>query len=161
MSHLTPEFSTPTTQDALDLLANMRQADIDELAVIAPGVTPLACIISSIRTSDDSCAMRLDGKLMCIFGIRAQSLTERTATIWALGTRLMDTEKRIVAIWSRHLAAHLAATLPWAEKFQNATTRHNVHCVNWLLWMGAQFHEPIELDDGNAILPFTISKEAI
>lgn len=82
-------YRLPTDKDIMDLAANMRQADIDELQVVC-GLSPDQAVIESVKASDPELlrAYLADDQLVCIAG--CSPTDEHHARPWLLATDLLD-----------------------------------------------------------------------
>jgi len=160
-----PTFHTATPADIAAIAADIRPSDAEELRIGCWGLPPLTALANSVAISDHTIAAHLDATPVAIFGIRAHSLIDRTAIIWMIGTRTLDTTPRILARASRPCLRSLMATLPWAETFHNAFPTSHTHVRQWLAWLGAWFSTPILVTDPEhpettiPFTPFTIGRQ--
>ena len=162
-----PTFHPPTPADIDAVAANIRPADAEELRLGCWGLPTRPALAACIDVSDLSIAARLSGSAAAIFGIRADSILDRTAIIWMIGTRTLDTCPRTLARASRPCLATLAATLPWAETFRNAVPSSHTATLRWLAWLGAYFSTPVLVPDPDCptrhvpFTPFNIERSTL
>jgi hypothetical protein len=172
---MTPTFKTPTPEDLDAIAADIRPADAEELRIGCWGLPPRQALAASLACSDFSIvALALtpapsgtSTTHAAIFGIRADSILDRSAIIWMIGTRALDRLPRALARSSRPCLSTLAATLPWAETFRNAVPSSHETTLRWLSWLGAYFSHSIRVPDPDRphtyipFTPFTIERSAI
>lgn len=162
-----PAFTIATPADALELADNLRPPDALELALSTAGLHPRQACLHCLACSDATFAARIDGRLVCLFGASALSLLNRSATLWLVGTREVETSYRTFARWSRRGLAMAAQTVPWAVTFHNAVHAEHRTAVRWLAWLGASFGPsftapPLDPSAQPALfLPFTIERSAL
>lgn len=137
-----PSFAAPDRDDILELAANLRPSDRAELHIATLGLHPGRAIERSVAASDAAIAARLGGRLVAVFGVRADSLLDRTAIVWALATRELDRNPRPFIRWSPRALAVIAGALPWACTLHNAVWALNTPAIRWLGWLGAAFGTP-------------------
>jgi hypothetical protein len=156
-----PVFSDPTPEDLRELAANIRQPDADELR-LSHAIDPLRAATLAVRVSDHTVAARLDGRLVALFGVRADCLADRTALVWALGTREIDRRPAPFLRWSPRALLAVADCMPEARTFHNAVWEGHRHALRWLAWLGADFGTPYAAGPSSAtFLPFTIERTAL
>jgi hypothetical protein len=156
-----PIFTDPTPDDVAELAARIRPADAQEIALTAPGFTPSQAVALSVRLSDVSIAGRIEGDLIAIGGIRAESLIQQTATVWLLATDYADRHPRQFARWSRPALRTISDALPWAEHLHNHVWADHHQAVRWLSFLGASFSSAVNGPTGAAFFPFTIERSLI
>lgn len=160
-----PIFTPPTEQDLLDLAADIRPEDAAEIDA-ATGLPPYEAVRLSVSASDAAYAVRLDGRLIAIFGIYAESIIEETAIIWALGTRQVIPNWRTFARWSRPGLLSLADEMPWVTTLQNCVHAPHATAIRWLGWLGADFGEPFQTEhpltrQPQTFIPFSLKRSAL
>lgn len=159
-----PTFTPPTLCDLIELADHIRPADAAELAA-GFGMPPFESAAMSLRLSDSAFSARVNGRLLAVYGIRADSILDGTAVIWALGTRAAQEEWRTFARWSAPCLERLADTLPWAATLHNAVHAQNEASIRWLGWLGASFGNPFYAKPEGlppaAFIPFSIERSDI
>ena len=163
-----PAFAPPDGEDLLELASNLRSADRAELYIATLGLSAIRAIELAVRSSDHTLAARLDGRLVAVFGIRADSLLDRTAIVWALGTREIDRLPRPFIRWSPRALRVLSSALPWADRLTNSVWSLNTPARRWLAWLGAGFGTPYAAapvppfqSAETTFIPFTIERSEL
>jgi hypothetical protein len=146
-------FTTPNADDIDELVAHMRQQDVDE--VLATGQTDLrAAVADGVNTSALVWTARIDGEVAAIFGVApfGQSLMAPTGIPWMLGTDLVPRHRRILV---RHTAAYIQRMLALYPRLTNAVHAKNTVAVRWLQRAGFTLGEPFPAEPtGEMFHPF-------
>jgi len=131
-------FEPVTAADIEELVANMRQADRDEIA--ASGTPdPEEAITFSCASSSWCRAVRFDGKLACIFGVGCVSLLTGTGAPWLLGTDVITKNQRAFIKHSRPYIRRMLQTYP---RLVNMVDARNTRAIRWLERMGFKLYGP-------------------
>jgi hypothetical protein len=123
---------------AVELAANMRQADIDEVWA-AGHVTPLQSLLQSVEGSRDTFAGLADGKVVCMFGVGTTTLISDVAIPWLLGSA--DLPKHSIAF----LRANKARIQEMKQNYKvmrNFVDARNHKAIRWLKWLGFDILPP-------------------
>ena len=142
------EIREPTQEDVGYLIANMRQADVDELMAMHGKVQSIVQL--SFEKSRYKWSVYANGQFICLFGIGTQSLISDTGIIWMLGTDLIETYK---GAFIRYSKAYIEAMLNVYPILTNHCDVRNTRTIRWLKFMGFKFDEPIVM--GVQKLPFS------
>lgn len=123
---------------AEELLANLRQVDIDELEGL--GIEKSVGVNTSIYCTEKVYYGRRtdNGKLGVVWGIQFFTDGDRDVNIiWCLGT---DEIKHVRKTFMRESRKIL---MDWMEKYgelYNTVGTFNVDAIAWLTWLGAEFY---------------------
>lgn len=122
-------------RDIVELAANMRALDIEELAA-CNHFDRLKAVEDSVRSSAFCRAVLLDGQVLCIFGVaplRSYLLLEDTGVPWLLGTTaLFDQRRPLIDLPPSYIAKMLEA-YPRLVNFVHAA---NHRSIRWLRRLG-------------------------
>lgn len=130
------EFRYVTAIDVAQLIANMRQADRDEVQASAGNVAE--AVVDSVLHSAWSLAVIINGELACIFGLAPiDGLLGSRAAPWMLGTPVIDRHPRVLMGHCRPYVAHMAACYPHLLNFVD---ERNTRSKRWLKAMGFTLH---------------------
>lgn len=135
-------------RDVAELLANIREADLEEsraMTVLAPDVA----LRMSINMSDEAYAGRVDGRLVAVFGVARKTTLSTEGVPWMVGTPLIERYGITVARRSRNMVRL------WRTKYtymRNYVDIRNTVSIHWLKWLGFTLHTPVPY--GVKQLPF-------
>jgi hypothetical protein len=125
--------------DIRTLVENMRQADRNELAA-ATSATLTQVVSGSVKRAVYSKAGFVGDDLVCIFGLgKPASLLDDKGIPWMLGTPLIEQHSRL---FLRHGKKQLKIMLGIHPKMENWVYSKNETAIEWLKWLGFQFHDP-------------------
>ena len=131
-------------EDVDELIANLREADRQEL--LAGDGDPAAAVVRSVRDSTWALALRVDGKLACIFGVAPlDGLLGRRGSPWMLGTPVIDRNPRVLIDMS---PAYLDTMLGQYPHLINRVDARNRRSIRWLKWLGFTLH-PAQMFPGH------------
>ena len=148
-------------RDMDELIATMRQEDVDEVQTMAR-MTPDQVVPLSVLVSEASFAMRLRaGPLLCICGAAITHSPKGTASIWELGTTAIDRFPKHFVRNCRRAMRLVVDAIPAADTFYNFIPAGNARSRRWLESLGARFGDPTLTPSGAAILPFTIHRKDV
>lgn len=122
-----------------ELLVNIRDADLEESRLSTP-LAPEVALRLSVNMSDEVFAGKVNGQLVCIFGIARKSMLSSEGVPWLVGTDLVERYGILVAKRS-HSTVRL-----WRRKYSNMRNFiyvKNVVSIRWLKWLGFTVHEPV------------------
>jgi hypothetical protein len=143
-------YRLPTDKDIMDLAANMRQADIDELQVVC-GLPPDQAVIESIKASDPELlrAYLADDQLVCITG--CSPVDEHHARPWLLATGLLDgyyyrLQKETLGILNLMRAKY--------QYLSNVVDARNTMSIEWLKSLGFTVIQAPDVLGDNKVLSF-------
>lgn len=133
MPALLVETRRPTAADVSELVANLRDQDVDELR--AAGYEDFGAIITeSLARSDWSVTATVDGRLACIFGVSAAgTLLSAYGVPWMLGTSLVATNRRALA---RLAPRYIHEMLQAYPTLRNLVHADNTVALGWLRHVG-------------------------
>lgn len=131
------------------LVADMRQADIDEVTAATGG--DLGQIVrDSVAASVGPRTALIDGEVACIFGVAPLAgLLGDVGAPWMLGTTVLDRHPGALMRRCRGYVAEMAARYPRLVNFVDV---RNTRSVRWLKRLGFVFHPAAPY--GAAGLPF-------
>lgn len=120
------------------LAANMRQADIEELA--ACGHSPIEALEGSVKLSTHCWTGTADGEIGCIFGLTPISLMGGIGCPWMLGTELVTKNAGAFIKHSRSYIQEMLQAYPHLFNFVDA---RNAKAIRWLKRSGFTLHDPV------------------
>jgi len=143
-------YRLPTDKDIIDLAANMRQADIDELQVVC-GLPPDQAVIESVKASDPDLlrAYLADDQLVCIAG--CSPTDEHHARPWLLATELLDGYYYRLQKESLGLLDLMRAKYAYLS---NVVDARNTMTIEWLQSLGFKVIQAPEVLGDNKVLSF-------
>lgn len=152
----------PSAADVHELAENMRDSDVEEVALLS-GLTPKDAAQNSVDVSTVCYAMRIkDGPLLCIFGavLLDEIAGEQNASIWELGTHAIDDHPVAFAVNCRRGLDIVTNILPNVDKFFNFIPAENVRSARWLESLGATFMDDTLTVNGTPVRLFQIVRPA-
>lgn len=153
--------SCPSAADVAELAANMRQADRDEIAA-SHGGEAIDVVSESVRASSESWALRINGRLACIWGvvpIASTGLAGGRGVVWMLTTSVV--ERFPVAFWRFCRDAVRDLVQRWAVLVNMIDLRHE-KAVRWAERLGFAFAAPVPVGpDRVPFVPFVIVREVL
>lgn len=129
-------YAPATASDAVELAAGLRRADRAELAAMG---LRLDAVGRSLECSTWSLAVRVDGRLGCVFGVAplGGAFFSDVGVPWMLGTDLVRRHQRLLM---RDSPAYIRAMLDQFPNLLNFVHAENVEAVRWLKRMGFTLH---------------------
>jgi hypothetical protein len=139
---------TPAAAD--ELVAHMRQADIDEC--LAMGMTDIrAAVAESVEASVISWTATVDGRVACIFGVTPVTVLGSEGIPWMVGTPLISKHARAFIRMSPLYIAQMLRAYPHLANYVHSRNRQ---AVAWLKRMGFTIREAVEASTGEMFHPF-------
>jgi len=124
--------------DIVDLVNHMRESDKEEV-LASHGFSPYHAAMYAYRTATDSCAFRVDGKLVAINGV-APLCGLPGGSPWMLAT---DDIEKYSRQFFRLTRDHVAAMLDSYGYLANFVHAKNTKSIKWLKWLGFTIY-PVE-----------------
>ena len=121
-----------TLDDALLMANNMRKADINEVWATSRS-SPIEALVKSLEHSEQARTGRVNGEIVCMFGVSRQNLMGMHGSIWLLGTDLL--KKNAI----RFLREAKREVMDLSKNFviiENYCDARNKVALNWLKWLG-------------------------
>lgn len=141
--------SRATEAHAVELAANLRAADIQELAA-SSGASPLEAVTQSVAVSPDAYVALDEHGVIAAWGVGVGSLASSVGSPWLLATeRMAGRYRRQLLALSRIHVARMRRQFSYLTNFVDA--RH-AQSLRWLRWCGFVIHPPEPY--GVAGLPF-------
>lgn len=139
MSQSVVDVGPPQPGDAAELVLNLR--DQDRAECLAAGTTDiLAAIEHGIRTSTLCWTARVDGELVCIFGVApVGTLLDPRGACWMLGTPLVPKHRRMLQVLTPRYIAQMLEAFP---HLLNQVHAKNTVATRWLRKMGFVLQPP-------------------
>lgn len=141
MSRLAVDVTPGATRADIDeLAANLRDQDVAELRAV--GLDDLAgAIAASVENSRLCWAARIDGRMVCIFGVAVHgTLLAPVGVPWMLGTPLVPTYRHRLA---RLTPRYIGEMIKVAPLLLNYVHAHNTVAVRWLKRTGFHLHPAV------------------
>ncbi|MCG7932113.1 MAG: hypothetical protein N0E44_18945 [Candidatus Thiodiazotropha lotti] len=140
MSRINYTITSAKLSEIDELLADLRQADADEMAALSFS-DPHDTVAKSIALSPRAYTLRVEGELVCIFGVGMISMVGPEGAPWLLGTNAIKRHRRVFLELSKPISTYLLSN--YAHLRQLVDVRNRLS-VRWLKWLGFDFHGPIE-----------------
>lgn len=128
-----------TPEHVAELAAHMRPGDAAEV-LASGGYSPLDAIEASIRVSQASMAVVMDGQLAAIFGVFDLPGQKDCALAWCLTSTVVDRKKMRFAIASQALLQYLFTRY---THIVNAIDARYEKALRWARWLGADVRPAI------------------
>ena len=129
-----PDFKIiPATKaHAIELAANMRQADIDEIRA-SHGVNPLTGSMMSFDLSEASFVGTVDGRPGCMYGVVRRHAMSNAGMPWLLTTPLVEKHPVRFLVGSRDVIVQMKLAFAYLENWADI---RNVAALKWLRLLG-------------------------
>lgn len=141
------EIRPGTDEDAIAIAGALRQADIDEQW--AGGYAePLEVLRENIAESEICMTGLVDGRPVCMWGAKRQSLLFNIGTPWMLA---VDMSKKEAYHFIRRCRPRIYQMAGAYDKLQGYIDARHEKAIRWLKWAGFRFDErahPIGIDGG-------------
>lgn len=125
---------TPTLSDVAYLSQNLRQADIDELAVTGYPDPAEAVEMAYQRTLPElQTVVEWDGQLLIMTGCAADSLLSNVGIPWMLGTEAMHQHMKAITIGAHQAIAIFLTHWPI---LRNVVDARNTKTMRWIQSLG-------------------------
>lgn len=98
---------------------------------------------------------KINGKIVCIYGLLGQSLFANSAYMWMLHTKALEEEK---FLFIRHSQRVIQKALNLYDEIQGHVVIDNEAGKRWLKWLGAEFSHSCLA--GDKVIPFVIRKKS-
>lgn len=138
MSTRVVEVVPATLEHVAAMAPHMRQADRDEVwasCLLAPD----HALRLSLQTSRKAWAGIIDGEVVCIFGVGAQSVLSDVGVPWMLGTDALEGKQ---FTFLRHCRRYVAEMRAGYSVLVNFVDERNTVSQRWLRWLGFHMDEP-------------------
>ena len=119
-------------EDVLEMAPFIRVADRLEAKRLGITSAPEG-LMQALQKSALAYTARVDGQIVCIFGVAPHCLLLDSGTPWLVGTDLIERHARQFLRHSRPYLAEILALYPRLSNFVDAS---NTHAVRWLRWLG-------------------------
>ena len=115
--------------------------------------------LARLITSDVADSIEAGGRVWTLWlgslpvalcGIKPDSLTASSATIWMLATRETEQQPLAFARWTRKYFAEAKAFFPHVTTYHNYAPQDHTKLIIWLRWLGARM-----VDGDGFVSPFT------
>lgn len=148
-------FRPPTKADIEAVAANMRAMDRRECEVLGKH-GPKEALEEGVALSQWSFAAEIEGEVVCIFGVAAESMLSEDASPWLLGVEGIERHARELILGTK---AYLGRMRAEYQTLANYVHAHNRPAIRYLKWCGFSFGEEIEVE-GEPFLPFEMKRAA-
>ena len=142
------EVAPAMPEDIDELLPHVRQADVDEF-MAATGQDPREVILDGLKFSKKAWTGRIDGEVVCMFGVCGHSLLSVKGAPWLVGSDRLEGSSKAFLRRCRKYAVKMLREYPELENYVDA---RNETAIRWLKWLGFEFDEAAPY--GKAGLPF-------
>jgi hypothetical protein len=123
---------TATEADAHDLAPIMRSEDAAEVFA-SDGWTPLEALLESMRKSNDSWAVLVDGRIAAIFGVVSTDILGGVGTAWMLTGPAVEAHPVSFLRTCRRGIAQMLERWPVLTNWVDA---RYVRSLRWAKWLG-------------------------
>jgi hypothetical protein len=143
----------PEPGDVDALLADMRQADRDEVAAMFGAEHIREAIETGIARSTPACwTLTIDGQVLCVGGVAPVSLLGGEGAPWMLATRLFERNRGALIRVAPSYIARMLAAFP---HLLNVVDARNTKAIAWLRRVGFTILDPIIVGaEGRPFHPF-------
>ena len=128
-----PEIVRATLEDCRELAENMREEDRWEV-FHAAGLQSHEAVMVSMASSEYIYAGKINGKVVCIFGVG--EVSPGVGCPWMLATDLLTTVKKT---FLRHCRPFVEAMNERYPLLTNKVWVENTTHIRWLKWLGFTF----------------------
>lgn len=108
----------------------------DRREALAMGFSLEWVLRSSLKNSEQSMAILVDGELVCLLGVVFEDTLSAVATPWMVATPKMQLFRRPVLVYSKKVLSM------WLEQYgylENYVDARNHRTITWLTHLGASF----------------------
>ncbi len=137
-----------------ELIRYIRKSDVEEYEQTGLEESFSDAVYLSVRNSEECyCLFDKKHRVIAIYGV-SEPVVTGGRLIWALGTDLIDKNKRTFGRESKRAIAR------WKKKYNclwNVVAVSNKTTVKWLAWLGVEFGRETEIN-GNMFIPFCLSR---
>jgi hypothetical protein len=134
----TPSIIPATAEHIPLIVANMREADIEEMALL--GLNAVDAVRYSLKTSRFACTGFVGNEAVCIFGVSPSGhFTPLVGLPWMFGTDALET---YAAIFLKRCKPQVKRMLDIFSYLENHVSVSNVEAIEWLRWLGFDFDAP-------------------
>lgn len=133
------EIVPAAPEHVVELLPNVRQADIDEIDAASNRAVEDALYDGLRRSNGYAWAGLADGEVVCIFGIAPLGLLSETGVPWMIGSTLIEQHSRAFLKRSRRYVRGMCSLYP---TLVNYVDDRNAAAKEWLAWLGFKLHDP-------------------
>lgn len=127
-----------TIYDVEYLSDKLRDIDLREIDAVS-GCSPKAALRSGLRLSDFCKVGTVDGRPVCIYGVRKASSLMAVGYIWMLGTD--DVDKHAMK-FARECDIQVSEMMKGYEVVYNHCLAESKKTIRWLKWLGFVFEDP-------------------
>lgn len=124
-----------TADDMAAILADVRQADVDEMAAL--GTTPEAAMRSGLRISNWVATGLVDDVPVCMFGVAPANALGGIGAPWMLSANGLTKARRPFIEACRPVIAEMLRDYP---RLCNVVDVRNTVAIRWLKWLGFEFN---------------------
>lgn len=132
------EIVPATLAHAEAMAPHLRQADCDELWA-ASRSRPLESLRNAVKASHRARAWRVEGEVVCLFGVAPTSRLTGTGTVWLLGTPAVEAHQ---VAFLRASRPTLGEVIRGYRHLYNYVDARNTTAIRWLRWLGFTIHDP-------------------
>ena len=123
----------PATLEHAEYVAkHIRFADREEIWA-SHKYTPERALITAIMHSQIAFAGKVNGEVVCVWGIHEESLMLSNATPWMIGTDKLD---KYAKTFIQHCRPQAALLLSQYKYLKNYVDARNTRAIRWLKWLG-------------------------
>lgn len=98
---------------------------------------------------------KINGQIVCIYGLMGQCFLTRSAYMWMLHTKALEDNK---FLFVRHSQCVIEEGLKIYDEIIGHVKVDNLSGQRWLKWLGAEFSHSCLAED--AVMPFVIRKKS-
>lgn len=135
------EYRAAGAKDVAEAVAGLRPEDVWELAMYE-GLDVGRVVEMSVAASEVCEAVRVDGRLVALMGVRVESVIGAEAVIWAVATEAAREYPVTFLRRCKEAVGRLMRAVP-AEVYVNWVWEGNVMHLNWLHWLGAHISSEV------------------
>ena len=120
--------------DIAAIVADVRQADVDEIAAL--GRTVAEAMASGMTLGDWSATGLIDGVPVCMFGVASASIIGGIGIPWLITTNKVAAHDKVFLRRCKPVVDAMLASYP---RLSNIVAEDNAVAIKWLRWLGFEF----------------------
>lgn len=140
-------ITDPKWVDTVEMSLRLRDADKVEMRAITD-MPYLDLVQYAIDRSASSKVARVNGELLCMWGIGAESMLSGVGRPWLLGTDLMYKHPHVFLNGSKQ---QLQSMLNQYSYLRHYVDKRNTTSIHWLKWLGFEIGKEVPLGRGGEV----------
>lgn len=122
-----------------EVFTNVREHDKPTFAALDD---PAGALTNAVRRSSKSYVGRIDGEIVCLWGIEIRTILADSVFVWMMTTK---TAEKHPLLFVRHARAMMKSLLRQYGRIEGTVVTTNTVAMRWVKWLGAELlPTPIE-----------------